>query len=354
MMELRAKSPRDDFEYGRHNPRPQGGPKPKPRQRSADSSSPFTWPRNETEFRQALQSFADERYVGMLDPRTHVELSSTLTISQPNHDGSPWGFNGNYAKVDWVGPVGEDMIVYRGIKGVANRNLVIEKINLYGNGYSGHPAGDCLKLYAPEGDPGSIYKFTLRDIYAAYGTRGLVLEGAVFEGMGENVHSENHAGDGIALAHTYTPGEHQGIVSNIMLVHPNSSRNLGAGIRSVCSVNMIMGSFINNALGGVVAPDGLRFAAACNGENTGESLFVVPYVGWGSLLIGNQGSTNGELAAAKWENGQWVTVGKPMLYLLDNQNGDVPQEHNSIAAYGNATSPPVALIKPTSRTAAGD
>jgi hypothetical protein len=320
--------------------------RPKPRSTTPDGSSPFVWPRNGTELAQALESFAEDCYVGMLDPRTAVELDKTITIAQPGHEGSPWGVCGNYAKVNWVGPVGDDMIVYRGTKGVGNRNLVVEKLSLYGGGYEGRPAGDCLKLYAPEGDPGAIYKFTMRDLYLSYGKRGLVFQGAVFEGMGFNIHSENHQGDGIAMEHTYTPGEHQGIVSNVMLIHPNSSRNLGAGIHSVNSCNMILGSFILNAEGGVVAPDGLRYAAACNGENTGESVFVVPYAGWGSEVSSNSGATNGETAAAKYENGQWVTVGKVAKFLLENGEGDVPQHLNSMANYGKPTDPPTDVLAP--------
>lgn len=323
-------------------------PKPKAATRSTvpDGSSPYVWPRNGNELAQALEAFGQGCYVGMLDPRTAVELDKTITIAQPNHEGSPWGVNGNYAKVNWVGKVGDDMIVFRGTKDVGNRNLVIEKLVLFGNGYMGTPCGDCLKLSAPEGDPGAIYKFTLRDLYLSYGRRGLVFQGAVFEGMGENIHSENHQGDGIAMEHTYTPGEHQGIVSNVMLIAPNSSRNFGAGIRAVQSANIFMGSFILNAEGGVVAPDGLRYAAACNGENTGESVFVVPYAGWGSEVSSNSGSTNGETAAAKYENGQWVTVGKVAKFLIDNNADDVPQQLNTMANYGKPTQPATCVVKP--------
>ena len=313
---------------------------------SPDGSSPYVWPRNETELKQTLQSFADESYVGMLDPRTRIEVSETITVQQQVAGGDPWGVNGNYAKLNWVGPGGQDMLVYRGVKGMANRCLVIERLSLYGNGYAGAPCGDCLKLYAPEGDPGSIYKFTLRDIFTSYGTRGIVLEGAVFEGMGENVHAENHRGDGIAMINTYTEGEHQGIVSNVMLIHPNSSRNNGAGILSVQSANIFMGSFVLNGAGGVVAPDGLRWAAACNGENTGESVFVVPYAGWGSEVSSNSGATNGQTVATDWSTGQPVEVGKIAKFLLDNGARDVPNQLNSMVNYGAPTDPPTQVLKP--------
>ena len=337
----RQTSPRDDHHYGRLNAQPKAADP-----FAVDGSSPYVWPRNENELRQTLESFAEGCIVGMLDPRTVVEISSTITVAQPGHEGSPWGVNGNYAKINWVGPGGHDMLVFRGVKGVANRCLVVEKLSLFGNGYAGAPCGDCLKLLAPEGDPGSIYKFTLRDLYMSCGTRGLVLEGAVFEGLGQNIHSENHRGDGIAMANTYVPGEHQGIVSNVMLIHPNSSRNMGAGIRAVQSVNMFMGSFILNAEGGVVAPDGLRYAAACNGENTGESVFVVPYAGWGSEVSSNSGATNGQTVATDWSTGQPVEVGKVAKFLLDNQAGDVPGHLNSMVNYGQPTEPATQVKKP--------
>ena len=319
---------------------------PSAKSATPSDGSPFVWPRNGLELAQALQSFADDRYVGMLDPRTAVELDQTIVVQQHNADGSPWGVNGNYAKINWVGAGGEDMLVYRGLKGMANRCLVIEKLSLFGNGYAGAPCGDCLKLSAPEGDPGSIYKFTLRDIYTSYGTRGIVLEGAVFEGMGENIHCENHRGDGIAMAHTYTPGEHNGVISNIMLIHPNSSRNNGAGILAMNSSNIFMGSFILNGAGGVVAPEGLRYAAACNGENTGESVFVVPYKGWGSEVSSNSGATNGQTVATDWSTGQPVPVGKIAKFLLDNGAKDVPGQFNSMANYGTPTDPATQVLKP--------
>ena len=108
--------------------------------------------------------------------------------------------------------------------------------------------------------PAALYKFTLRDIYTAYGTYGIVLQGAVFEGMCENVHAENHRKDGMLMQHTNINKDNRGIVSNVQLIHPNMSRNLGAGVRSVYSCNAAFGSFVLNAEGGIVAPDGLRLA----------------------------------------------------------------------------------------------
>jgi hypothetical protein len=304
---------------------------------SGGGASSLIWARNETEFRQALQDGAAQNIVPMFDPRTEVTLTKTILVKQTGNAGATWGANGNHAKVNWGGPGGADMIVYQGVKGVSNRCLFFEKFNFYGNGYDKDPCGSCLKLYAPDGDPGAIYKFTLRDIYTAYGTRGISLEGAVFEGMCENVHGENHREHGFYAKNTNVGQQNRGIVSNIMMVHPNMSRNLGAGIYldGVYSVNVLLGGFVNNALGGVVATNGIRAAAFCNGENTGESVFVVPNNGYGSLILFNEGSTDGSTRARKFEGGQWVDVGKPMLYLL-NRGAGVVEMNGHVATYGGA------------------
>lgn len=324
---------------------PEPGPEPEPIPPSGGSVGDLvTTPK---QLRDALNTYASEKRVGVFDGRSYVRLDSTIEIQQQSNDGTPWGVNGGYAHIDWVGPGGDDMIRYRGKKDMANRCLVVEKLSLFGNGYSGNPCGACLKLYAPEGDPGSIYKFTLRDVFTSYGSEGIVIEGAVFEGMGENLHCENHRSHGLAMRHTYTPGEHQGIVSNIMLMHPNMSRNMGAGILAVNSVNILFGSFVLNALGGVLAPEGLRVFGASNGENTGESLLVVGTPGWGSQINGNEASSDGQTHARAYEGGQWVSKGKPLLYLLDDGGTGVPEEFNHMSYYGDGTNQDkIATVKP--------
>jgi hypothetical protein len=292
--------------------------------------------RNETEFAQALQSGADENWVPMFDPRTRVTLTRTITVRQTRHDGTVWGANGNFAKIKWGGPAGQDMIVYRGVKGVYNRGLYLEKFHLLGNADAGAACGACLKLSAPDGDVGSLYKFTLRDIYTANGTYGIVLQGAVFEGMCENVHGENHLKDGMHMEHMNLGRADQGIVSNIQLIHPNMSRNFGAGVRSVYSCNAAFGSFVLNGEAGIVAPDGLRVGAFNNGENTGEAVYVVPSNGYGSSIIYSEASTDSTTHARRFENGQWISVGKPTLYLLSRGPG-VTETGNHIGTYGAAT-----------------
>jgi hypothetical protein len=304
---------------------------------SNGSPNSFVWARSEKEFRQALQEGAAQGFLPMFDPRTDIELSSTIVLEQRKNEGMTWGANGNHAKIRWVGPAGQDMIVVQGVEGVANRGLYLEKFNLYGGGYDRAACGACLKLRAPHGDAGALYKFTLRDIYTSYGTYGIVLEGAVFEGMCENVHAENHAKDGMRMAHTNVGQKNQGIVSNVQLIHPNMSRNFGAGVNSVYSCNAAFGSFILNAEGGIVAPDGLRVGFANNGENTGEAVYVVPSNGYGSNILYSEASTDGSTHARRWDGAKnaWVSVGKPTLYLLAAGTG-VAETGNHVATYGSA------------------
>ena len=300
------------------------------------AGSALIWARNEREFRQALQSGLAEGFLPMFDPRTDIEQSSTIVLEQRKNEGMTWGANGNHAKVRWVGPPGQDMIVIQGVKGVANRGLYLEKFNLDGGGYNRAPCGACLKLRAPFGDAGALYKFTLRDIYTSNGTYGIVLQGAVFEGMCENVHGENHAKDGMYMENLAVGTGAPGIVSNIQLIHPNMSRNLGAGVRSVYSCNAAFGSFILNAEGGIVAPSGLRLGFANNGENTGEALYVVPNNGYGSYVLYSEASTDGKTVARRFDGAKndWVTVGKPTLYVVAGAAG-VTEVGNHISSYGD-------------------
>jgi hypothetical protein len=304
---------------------------------SAAGASSLIWARNEKEFRQALTEGAAEGFLPMFDPRTDIELSSTIVLEQRKNEGMTWGANGNHAKIRWVGSAGQDMVVIQGVKGVPNRGFYFEKFNLYGGGYNRAPCGACLKLRGPFGDTGALYKFTLRDIFTSYGTYGIVLEGAVFEGMCENVHGENHARDGMYMENTNVGSSSPGIVSNIQLIHPNMSRNLGAGVRSVYSCNAAFGSFVLNAEGGIVAPAGLRVGFANNGENTGEALYVVPNNGYGSYVLYSEASTDGRTVARRFDGARndWVSVGKPTLYVLAGAPG-VTQTGNHIATYGDS------------------
>src|SRR5262249_52282208 len=159
--------------------------------------------------------------------------------------------------------------------------------------FNGSGANACLRLSAPMGDGGPLYKFTLSDIFCSTGQYGIVLEGGVYEGALYNCHAENMERDGMMMQHL----PNNAIVSNILVVGPNMSRNFGAGIRPVYSCNIIGGSFILNGDGGVNAEGGCRVIAYSNGENTAgkdQACFVLQSNGYGSLVFGNEASSDGK------------------------------------------------------------
>lgn len=299
-------------------------------------------PLTQGELQALLQSGATNGHPVMLDPATDMMINSTINVvaSGKAGDGYPWGVKGNGAKIRWAGG-DADMLVYTGFSGASARCLTIEGLSLFGNGYAGTPAKSCLKLSAPAGDNGPLYKFTLRDIYASYAQYGIVLEGGVYEGAGYNLHAENHRKDGILLQHLPNA-----IVSNIFLYGLNISRNLGAGLRSVYSTNVYGFSAILNGEGGIVAPEGIRFVSGGNGENTGESVVVLESNGYGSVVQGMEASSDGKTVARQYSNGQWVDVGKPCLYAVDMRSALGAVQQNCHCSYYGAMPNPMKVTKP--------
>ena len=304
-------------------------------------------PANENELLAALQQSANTSTICMLDPFTKVSLTKPLVVQCKGNDGSPWGVIGNGAKLIWNGPAGGKPLTFRGATAnwdsfQTNRGLLVQGLFIDGQGKS----GDCLTLEALFGDPGSIYKSVLRDIYAVYsGANGITFRGAVFESFCDNVHAENCLGHGMETKHDTTSNGMRGIISNINIMHPNFSRNKGAGLKCTYSTNLTFGSFVLDALGGVVAEEGLRYAVGNNGENCGESLFVVPSNGYGSYIAGNEVSSDGSTHHRQFENGQWVSYGKPCLYILNGAAPPIIQTGNHTSYYGSSPTSPMRVVK---------
>ena len=82
-----------------------------------------------------------------------------------------------------------------------------------------------------------------------------------------------------------------------------------------------------------MAPSGLRLGFANNGENTGEALYVVPNNGYGSYVLYSEASTDGKTVARRFDGAKndWVTVGKPSLYVVAGATG-VTEVGNHISA----------------------
>ena len=157
----------------------------------------------------------------------------------------PWGVNGNYAKITYRGS-GDDLLRIEGTQGVNNRGLTIRNLVLDGGdggNMSGGGAAACLRVTAPLGDNGPIYRFGIMDVFTSGSVNGLILEGGVYEGELRGLYCENHTGDGIILRHLPASDVAKGpIVSNVLMWHVNSSRNYGAGLRTVYSVYLFGGS----------------------------------------------------------------------------------------------------------------
>ena len=201
-------------------------------------------------------------------PRRHDVFQDADPLSadhhhpQPGHDGSAWGANGNHIKVNWVGPGGQDMIVYKGVNGVTNRMLFLEKFSFFGNGYAGAPAGDCLKLGHP-----MVIRARSTSSPCATSSRPTPPTASCCRvrcsrGWSRTCTVRTTSRMACMMQHERVGDANQAIVSNVALIHPNMSRNFGAGIRQVYSANSIMGSYVLNGEGGIVAPDGLR-APSC-------------------------------------------------------------------------------------------
>lgn len=305
-------------------------------------SSGLAKPTTQAELQSILQAAADGCYVALLDPRTDITYDATVTVNATGAatSGFPWGVRGNGAKLRWKGG-DADMLVYKGVKGPA-RFLLIEGLGLYGGGNEGARARSGLRLTAPAGDAGPLRNFTLRDIYATWAQYGVIMEGGVYESAAYNVHVENNSMDGILIQDLPSA-----VDSNITLIGPNISRNFGAGLRTANSVDVYGFSAIENGAGGIVAPMGIRNVFGGNGENTGEAVIVLGGDGYGSRIVGVEASSDGSTVCRKYVNGQWVDVGKPLLYAIDMKNAPgAKQSDNKVSYYGAAQPNPMKVLKP--------
>jgi len=315
------------------------------------SENGMDYPKNEDELRALLQQYASEQRVGMLDGRTNVEVTKCIEIAQPPSSGWPWGVDGSYAKIRWKGGK-DDVLRFIGTEGVSGRGLTVKNLCIDGGdpNLNGSGAAACLRLSAPLGDHGPLYKFNIENVFTMTGDYGFVLEGGVYEGWMSNCHAENMVKDGTWMRHMNLGAPAQGVVSNVFMVHPNMSRCFGAGIRPVYSVYIIGGSYILNGDGGVNAPDGLRGMIMSNGENTAGkqgAAFVVPNNGYGSYIDICEGSSDGATFCRRWDGTKWVDVGSPMLYLMAIGAG-VSQGQNHVSYYGQPPNP-MQVVAPSSR-----
>ncbi len=254
---------------------------------------------------QALLNAAAQDGNLVLDPMTPViNVSSALTV--PLRDKGDFGtyINGNGLRLnslitDKVTPV----IRFAG----RGRMLRVENIAVFGNDTCGNGFEFIGTDYQ---NGGGISQFSLKGLIAAYcGMNGFYFNGSFFEGSIYDVMTNGNALDGMVFDCT---NSEPGGLSNIMMYGTNLSRNQGFGMShrgGSDQVDHFGGSYVNNGLGGINAPTGLRLTFGVNGENTGEALITMPRSDWQSRVISCNMSSDGG----------WVrpnTGGKPSRYVV--------------------------------------
>jgi hypothetical protein len=137
------------------------------------------------------------------------------------------------------------------------------------------------------------------------------------------------------------------VVSYVKFYHVNSSRNFGAGIRTVYSVFIYGASFVLNGGGGLVAPEGCRGAWGVNGENTAGPdgcVVSIPWNGYGSVIHNGEASSDGATHCRRWDGSQWISVGSPTLYFCKVDSGVVV--HDAHCSYYGSGSNPMQVFAP--------
>lgn len=282
-------------------------------------------PTSQAQLVSAVQAALDGGYVLYLDPSTSLEINSTCVWTVKDVGGAPKGLCGNYAKFTSMINNGAD--VFQFVSASNNRSLVVEKFSIYGGAYAGRSCGAGLKISAPKSK--AIYQATIRDIFTeSCGKNGQHYEGDFFESVLINLQSGANNGDGVYIAN----GADGGIISNLMVVAPNLSRNNGYGLHLVHanSVDVTLGSFILNALGGVLASNGIRLCHGLNFENSGLIGIDIPTSDYTSTISACNASTEGVTHAPG---------GVPMLYLYRYHGvpTNLQQNLNYITYYGTGT-----------------
>jgi len=292
---------------------------------AARAGSGMARPRTRAELHTLLQAAADQQTVVVLDPATDVSIDRTVEVVQRVSTSRMWGVIGNGAKIRSAIADGTPVLKYSVAvsdpkNGTQSRGLTIQTLDIIGS----LKDGPGLMLHAPSG-MGPLYRAILRDNATTMsgGLGGLHIKGAVFELVIEGHAAENNRQNGVAIEH-----EKGAVVSNCMFHALNSSRNGKAGLFTTSnSVDVVLGSFVNNGECGVNAPAGLRAAAYINGENTGQFVFRV---GGFANLHNCEASTDGKTIQHDMENGK--PVGQPTEALVDY--AAYPQYSNDLKLTG--------------------
>jgi hypothetical protein len=221
---------------------------------------------------------------------------------------------------------------FRSAGGGNIRQVTIDNLTLYGNGYGQAGCGNGIEMLATGG---AILLFKLTNMRASWcGQNGFLFKGDLFEGSTYDLVAKDNALSGALF------DNNPGVVSNFMMYGTNLSRNRSHGlhtINGVQSIDMFGGSFVNNDVGGVNGA--IRSAYGVNGENTGEVLFDLGFLPYACRIVGCNLSSNGS-----WTNPA-NPLSKVSQYLIRTQSRDKLQEVGSyVTPYGTPIA--MAVIAP--------
>lgn len=282
-----------------------------------------------------LQSMAMAVAAGSLrhlwiDPATPpITLSSTLTLPLVDRDDLGMGYTLSRVPLVWAGSDGVTPAVQ--IIG-AGKHIAVRDILVMGNAFASAGCGNGIEVVSQGGD---IWLANFRGLTVSWcGKDGVVFRGNVYESTVAELDCKDNGGFGAACE---TPNG--GVISNLRFISPDLSRNRQQGIQlrnGVSSVDMVLGSFINNGAGGIDADNGMRTIAFVNGENTGQILVNMPGSAFPSLALGNSLSSSGIGA-------------NPSTYLIKCPPANLIQQDNTVTPYqapGGPTPPTMAVVAP--------
>ena len=127
----------------------------------------WTIRRTSSELRDCLTKLRPAQLCRPARPAHQRRGHAARSCIQVPSSGTPWGVDGHYAKINYRGAAAM-CFVSRALPGVNNRGLTVKNLVLDGGdggNMSGGGASACLRLSAPLGDNGPIYKFHLENIY---------------------------------------------------------------------------------------------------------------------------------------------------------------------------------------------
>lgn len=282
-----------------------------------------------------LQSMAMAVAAGSLrhlwvDPATPpITLTSTLVLPLVDRDDLGTGYTLSRVPLVWAGSDGVTPAVQ--VIG-AGKHIAVRDILVMGNAFASAGCGNGIEVVSQGGD---IWLANFRGLTASWcGKDGVVFRGNVYESTVAELDCKDNGGFGAACE---TPNG--GVISNLRFISPDLSRNRQQGIQlrnGVSSVDMVLGSFINNGTGGIDAENGMRTVAFVNGENTGQILVNMPGSAFPSLALGNSLSSSGIGA-------------NPSTYLIKCPPANLIQQDNTVTPYqapGGPTPPTMAVVAP--------